>query len=53
MQQTNITDITDMTTRNSYISYNSYFDKIAIYQSIRATERKIPGRSGTAGDEGG
>ena len=42
-----------MTTRNSYISYNSYYDKIAIYQSTRATGRKIPGRGGAAGDEGG
>lgn len=47
-----------MTKRNSYISYNSYFKKVprSRYirgEVIRVTERKIPGRSGTAGDEGG
>lgn len=47
-----------MTTRNSYISYNSYFKKVSHSRYIRgevtrATGRKIPGRGGAAGDEGG
>ena len=47
-----------MTTRNSYISYNSYFKKVSHSRYIRgevtrATGRKIPGRGGAAGEEGG
>lgn len=47
-----------MTIRNSYVSYNSYFKKVPHSRYIRgevtrATGRKIPGRGGVAGDEGG